>query len=77
MTNEPASCDLCGALLDYQANRYDGREVPRYRITVCHVCYSSSRNGWSSINEAKILVHLKSCGLPVPLRNARGWLPRD
>ena len=77
MLNEPATCDLCGSPFEHGVNRYDGREVPRYQIIVCHACYTSNRAGWSAEHEAKILVHLRSRGQPVPLRNAKGFLPRD
>jgi hypothetical protein len=73
----PTNCDLCRSPFRQGANRYDGRHVGRYRLTVCRRCYQSNSDGWSPAHEGVILDHLKSFGLAVPARNSKGWLPRD
>lgn len=71
------NCDLCGARFQFGPNRYAGNFVERYQMLVCRTCWEGSWDGYGPFYEAKILAHLEEKGLPVPERNAEGWLPRE
>jgi hypothetical protein len=71
------TCFSCGTSFVFGMNQYDGSYVPRYKISVCRSCYQSNWDGWSPGVEAKLRPHLAAAGLPIPDRNAKGWLPRD
>lgn len=53
------------------------RPIRRYRISVCGVCWDRNWDGWPKQSEPRILEHLETHGLPVPVRNVFGRLPRD
>jgi len=40
-------------------------------------CWEANWDGWAPHLEAKVTARLKAKGLPLPARNAKGWLPRD
>jgi hypothetical protein len=51
--------------------------VERYDISVCRVCWDGNWDGWARDYETRIIEHLKQKGLPVPVRNVWGLLPRQ
>jgi hypothetical protein len=53
-----------------------GKEVPRYRFSVCRSCWEDSWVGWPESQELRILDHLAEHGIPVPTRNVQHLLPR-
>jgi hypothetical protein len=71
------TCFSCGTSFVFGMNQYDGHYVPRYKISVCRICYQGNWDGWSPGVEAKLRPHLAAEGLPIPDRNAKDWLPRD
>jgi hypothetical protein len=56
---------------------YDGTHIQAYGITVCRGCYDGNWDGWAPQFEEAVTRHLIAKGLPLPKRNAKGWLPRD
>lgn len=70
-------CATCGGEFRMGPDRYEGQHVPRYQITVCGSCYAGNWDGWAPHFEDRVVAVLKSKGLPIPERNAKGWLPRD
>ena len=70
-------CDLCDSSYQMGRHKYDGKQISRYGIGVCNICYKGNWDGWATNHESKILLHLKEEGLPVPDRNDNGLLPRD
>ena len=71
------NCDLCGSSYQMGRHKYDGKQIPRYKLGVCSTCYEGNWDGWAPHYESKILLHLKEKGLPTPERNNNGLLPRD
>jgi hypothetical protein len=72
-----SNCDVCRRSFQYGPNTYDGRYVSAYGITVCSVCYASNWDGWGPFAEPAVIRKASENGLPLPARNAKGWLPRD
>ena len=70
-------CFCCESGFQFGPHTYNGKHVAAYEMTVCLSCYEGNWDGWGPAVEAKIIASLKSQGLPVPARNAAGWLPRD
>lgn len=70
-------CFMCGRQFQMGPHRYDGTFISRYQISVCRACYESNWDGWAPHWGEHIVAHLKKNKLPIPERNARGWLPRD
>jgi hypothetical protein len=71
------SCGVCNAQFQFGPHIYDGKHLSRYGLTVCSGCYSGNYDGWGPMAEKQLLAHLAAKGLPVPERNAAGWLPRE
>lgn len=76
-TSVECVCPLCSALFKWGPERFDGREIKRYDLKVCNICWQQSWGGWKHSHEEKIIAHLEKSGLPIPERNARGLLPRE
>jgi hypothetical protein len=53
------------------------RHIRRYEMNVCPGCWDRNWDGWPRPSEPRILEHLKARGLPVPVRNVLGLLPRE
>ena len=70
-------CGVCGSSFQFGPHRYDGRHIPMYKLTVCSSCYDANWDGWGPVWEARIIAHLNRQGIPVPQRNAKGWIPRE
>ena len=66
---ERQACFIC------EQNPVAGR-VARYDIEVCRDCWEDNWNGWARKHEPRIVEHLMRKGLPVPVRNVFGLLPR-
>lgn len=71
------SCSLCGRQFQFGPHRYDGKHIPRYQITVCMSCWDGNWDGWAPHLEERLIAHLQQKGIPIPERNAKGWLPRE
>jgi len=71
------TCQLCGASYQMGRHKYDGKQIPKYNLGVCRMCYEGNWDGWSPQYEQKIIAHLKENNLPIPERNENGLLPRD
>lgn len=56
---------------------YEGRFLNGYGFTVCNTCYGGNWDGWSPTYDAAIEAHLEASGKVPPLRNTKGWYPRD
>ena len=70
-------CDLCGNSYQMGRHKYDGKQIPKYKLGVCKICYESNWDGWSPNDEPKILLHLEKNNIEIPSRNENGLLPRD
>lgn len=53
------------------------KDVPRYRFSVCRVCWDDNWVGWPREHEPRILKHLADAQLPVPTRNIAHLFPRS
>ena len=71
------TCQLCGGQYQMGRHKYEGKQIPRYQLGVCKMCYEGNWDGWASQFEEKILAHLKEKKLPIPERNENGLLPRN
>jgi hypothetical protein len=71
------TCDICGKQYQMGRHRYEGKQIPRYKLGVCGTCYESNWDGWGPLHEAKFIAHLKKHNIPIPERNEKGWFPRD
>lgn len=70
-------CDVCGMSYQHGLHRYEGHRLQLYGdLFCCDSCWRANWDGWAPHYEAALLAHLKQKGLPVPKRNAKGWLPR-
>lgn len=71
-------CGVCGKKYQHGLHRYEGHKLDLYGgIFCCDLCWEFNWDGWAPHHERVLLKHLKEKGLPVPERNAKGWLPRD
>jgi len=70
-------CPVCDETFPYRPNNWGGHHIPRYKITVCNICYAANWDGWSDHFEPWLLNHLKAAGISPPPRNKAGRLPRD
>ncbi len=70
-------CDLCGGSYQMGRHIYDGKQIRRYQMSVCKLCYLGNSDGWAPHYEPRIISHLKEKKLPIPERNDEGLLPRD
>lgn len=70
-------CDTCGRLFQYGPHRYDGKYIPKYGITVCKTCWDGNWDGWAPHLEDKVTAKLMAAGKALPMRNTKGWLPRE
>jgi len=70
-------CDVCGASYQHGPHRFEGHRLALYGdIFACDTCWNGNHDGWAPQYESVLLGHLKRKGLPVPPRNANGFLPR-
>lgn len=71
-------CDVRGRAYQHGPGRHEGHRLELYgRIFCCDLCWQGNWDGWAPQDEHVLLEHLKQKNLPVPERNAKGWLPRD
>lgn len=70
-------CILCETEFQMGPDIYAGKWIPTYQMHVCDACYAGNWDGYANHFEPTIVQHLKSKGLPIPNRNAKGNLPRD
>ena len=70
-------CFVCGKSIQMGPVRHDGHFIRRYQVTLCTNCSDMNRIGWAPRNEVRLLAHLAERGIPVPERNAEGWLPSE
>jgi hypothetical protein len=70
-------CFTCGGSFCFGPHIYEGHHIDAYKINVYSVCWNGNWDGWVPRYERKILAHLAENGLPVPARNAAGYLPRS
>ena len=70
-------CDLCGSEYQFGPHKYDGKYIRRYELNVCKSCYDGNWEGWGPHCEERLIAHLKQKNIPIPEKNAKGWLPRD
>jgi hypothetical protein len=72
------NCDLCGNAYQHGQGTYLGHKLELYGdLSCCDVCWRGNWDGWTIDYERKLLAHLKSQNLPIPVRNQKGWLPRN
>lgn len=74
---QEVKCDICGRILFQGVEYYPLRKIGGYNLFCCEVCYDGNWDGWNPRYEAKLLEHLKANGINAPLRNEKGWLPRE
>ena len=71
-------CDVCGTMYQHGPHKYKGHRLELYGdIFCCDTCWQGNWDGWAPHREKTLLDHLKQKNLPVPERNAKGWLPRN
>jgi hypothetical protein len=68
-------CDVCGSSVQFGPGIYDGKYVAAYLIFACSACLRGNWDGWAPQFEAAVTRHLIEKALPIPARNAKGWLP--
>ena len=72
-----ATCPACGNYFLMGPQVFDGKYIPRYKISVCMNCYDDNRAGWSPQHEINITKQLESNGIGLPEREPNGLLPRE
>ncbi len=70
-------CFMCDDEFQMGPHRYDGKFIPRYKISVCRICYDGNWDGWAPHFTERLIEHLKKEKFSIPEKNERGWLPRD
>src|SRR5712691_6252889 len=70
-------CFCCGGKFQMGPHRYDGKYLSYYKISMCSSCYNGNWDGIGPYCEAKLIAHLEKENIPLPKRNAKGWIPRD
>lgn len=76
-TAQEVKCDICGGKLYQGMGHYPLRKIGGYGLFCCSTCYDCNWDGWNPRYEKKILERLKEEGIMPPLRNEKGWLPRE
>jgi len=72
------NCELCGSEYQHGPEVYEGHKLELYGdIFCCDICWQGNWDGWGPDPEKLLLKILKEKELPVPERNAKGWLPRN
>jgi hypothetical protein len=71
------TCFACGRSCQMAAHVYEGVQVPGYGVFACDGCHRGNVDGWGPACEATLLAHMRQHAIPIPARNARGWLPRE
>ncbi len=71
------TCFMCGSPFQMGPHLYEGEFIRHYQVSICSTCYKGNWDGWAPHYEHRLVAHLKKNGLPIPERNAKGWLPRD
>jgi hypothetical protein len=70
-------CAVCGSRYQHGPHRYEGHALKLYgNIFCCDGCWRANHDGWAPHLEGVLLDILKQRELPVPVRNAKGLLPR-
>jgi hypothetical protein len=72
-------CPLCKMPYQFGPEVYEGHKLIRYGdLFVCDTCWRGAgrQSGWNPTYEKVLLEYLKAKGLPIPKRNAKGFLPR-
>ena len=70
-------CDLCSKMFQMGPHIYDGKFIVRYQLSVCKSCWDNNWDGWGPYLERRLIAHLRAKDIPVPERNAKGWIPRE
>lgn len=69
-------CNLCGSAFQIGGGKYEGHNLPHYKMWLCRRCYSMNWDGISPLFEKSFEKHLLKEGLDFPERNSNGWYPR-
>jgi hypothetical protein len=56
--------------------KYEGHNLPHYKMWLCHRCYTMNWDGFSPLYEKSFEKHLVQAGINLPARNSNGWYPR-
>lgn len=70
-------CFMCGQEFQFGPHAYKGKHIARYNISVCEPCYDSNWDGWAPHYESRLIKYIESQGIPVPMRNEKGLIPRE
>ncbi len=70
-------CIVCETEFRMGSDVYAGKWLPSYQMYVCDACFAGNWDGYATDFDERIVQHLNSKGLPIPQRNARGYLPRE
>ena len=68
---------MCDSEFQMDAGIDSGHYVPQYQNLCLYACWKGNWDGWASHYEGKLIAHLNQKGIPIPARNAKGWLPRS
>lgn len=71
------ACDVCNGSFQFGPNCYEGQKNQTYDIMVCNICHDANWDGWAPHCETRVTRILEAKGLTLPLRNEKGWLPRE
>ena len=69
------TCTTCDSEFQMGPGVYTGKWIPLYQMHVCNSCHYGNCDGFAPHYDSRILKHLKDNGIPIPARNARGFLP--
>ena len=69
-------CQTCGRQFVFGQGRYDGKNIPSYKLLVCMTCFEANWDEWGPAFEPTREAHLKVNGIPIPKRNQAGFYPR-
>jgi hypothetical protein len=71
-------CEVCDREYQHGPHKYKGHRLHLYGdLSCCSACWDGNVDGWAEHLEPVLLKHLEQEDLPVPERNAKGWLPRE
>ena len=70
-------CFICSKNFQMGPNKYDGKFMASYNISVCRTCYEGNWDGWAPQYEQRLIAHLEKNGLEIPGKNEKGLLPRE
>jgi len=72
------TCDVCSGKYHMSQGLHEGHKLDLYGgVFACDSCWKSNWDGWSPLREPRLIQICNQKKISIPLRNDKGWLPRN